>query len=301
MFAHVVESHLLLVLFFTGLLSGLVDAIAGGGGLISLPMLMSVGIPPHVALGTNKLQASVGTSVATYSYYKKKFLVFKTVYKGLLFGFVGTCLGAFLTQMLSSGILNAIIPFLLILILAYTIFVPSLGSVETPAKISEPLCFSIFGFLLGFYDGFFGPGTGSLWVFVLTFFLGYHFIHATAYAKVFNLKSNLFATVCFAMAGAINYHIAFWMAVGQMIGGWLGARLAMRRGAKLIRPIFLTMVTANIASLAYKNVSSIPLLCHQASDKKIVISTFAITLLVLLYFNRSNAAMRRKSPAPHGA
>ncbi len=254
-----ITTHLLFILFLTGFFAGLVDAIAGGGGLISLPMLLAVGVPPHYALGTNKVQTTIGTSVATYSYYAKKLFNLKTVYKGLMFGLFGASLGAGVSQIINGDILSQIIPFLLTFILAYTIFSPSLGKIQAPPKMREPLCFALFGFLLGFYDGFFGPGTGSLWVFVLTYFLGYEFINATAYAKVFNLKSNIFATVCFMFAGTVNYHIAFCMAGGQIIGGRLGAKIAISRGAKVIKPVFLTVVSATIFSLVYQNIAAVQL------------------------------------------
>lgn len=286
---HFITAHLYTVLFLTGLISGLVDAIAGGGGLISLPMLLSIGIPPHIALGTNKLQTTIGTSVATYSFYTKKLFSLKTVYKGLAFGLVGASLGAITSQIVSSDILNTIIPFLLLFILGYTLLSPAMGQSQTPAKMSEPLCFATFGFILGFYDGFFGPGTGSLWVFVLTFFLGYNFINATAYAKVFNLKSNIFATVLFIAGGAINYHIAFCMASGQIIGGRLGAKLAIWRGASLIRPVFLMMVTTTILSLAYHNLSSAikgPLMsCF--NEKSIAIAGISVlSIFLFIYFRK---------------
>ena len=118
--------------------------------------------------------------------------------------------------------------------------------------MKESYCFGIFGLLLGFYDGFFGPGTGSFWVFVLTYFLGYNFTNATAYTKVFNLKSNIFATLCFIIGGFVDYRIAICMAAGQLMSGFLGAQLAISKGAKLIRPIFLVMVTVTIITLAYK-------------------------------------------------
>jgi uncharacterized membrane protein YfcA len=247
--------HLLsLLLFLTGLTAGTVDAIAGGGGLISLPMLLSVGVPPHIALGTNKLQTSFGTSIATLTYYRQGLFSLRTIYKGLLFGFLGAVLGAMAGQVISSQVLSKIIPILLVVILLYTLFSPNLGSIDAKPRLNEQLFYAIFGFLLGFYDGFFGPGTGSFWAFALIFFLGYNITKATAYTKVFNLKSNLIATACFALGHNIDYRIALYMALGQAIGGRLGAFLAIKNGAKLIRPIFIAVVTATILSLAYRAV-----------------------------------------------
>ena len=250
------SNHLLLPLLFSvGLIAGTIDAIAGGGGMITLPLLLIIGVPPHVALGTSKLQGAAGTFVATCSYYRHGLFSLKTIYKGLIFGFIGAVLGAIAGQTLSSDILKKIIPVLLVVILIYTIFSPKLGHIDKKPRVNEFWFYVIFGFTMGFYDGFFGPGTGSLWVFALTFFLGYNFTKATAYAKVFNLKSNIIATVCFMIGGNINYSIALCMMAGQLIGGRLGAHLAIKRGAQIIRPIFISIVSLTILSLAYKNYS----------------------------------------------
>lgn len=245
--------QLLFVLFLTGLIAGTIDAIAGGGGLISLPMLLGVGVPPHIALGTNKLQSSVGTFTATCSYYRAGLFNFQTIYKGLIFGFIGTVLGAITGQLISAEILKHIIPILLIIIFIYTLCSPKLGTEDRKAIFNELYFYSIFGFILGFYDGFFGPGTGSFWVFSLICFLGYNLRKATAYTKIFNLKSNLIATACFALGQNIDYRIAICMAFGQLLGGRLGAHLAIKNGAKLIRPIFIIIVSLTIMSLFYKN------------------------------------------------
>lgn len=289
--------YLIPLLFFTGLIAGAVDAIAGGGGLISLPMLLSVGIPPHIALGTNKFQTTIGTSIATYSYYKQGWISFKTVYKGLLFGLIGAVLGATASQTISSDILNKLIPLLLLIILIYTFFTPKMGQAERPAKMRESLFFALFGFLLGFYDGFFGPGTGSLWVFALTFFLGYNFTNATAYTKVFNLKSNIFATACFLFGGAIDYRIAICMAAGQIIGGRIGAKLAIKRGANLIRPVFLIMVTATICVLTYRNYSNLSrnnILLYLNYYPQFL--ALMIIVFVVLYFTYARKAIIKSLP-----
>ena len=208
---------LLIFLFVIGLIAGTVDAIAGGGGLISLPILLSVGMPPQIALGTNKLQTSVGTMVATYSYYRQGWFLFETVYKGLIFGFIGAVGGAIVSQMVSNDILIQLIPLLLLSILLYTIFSPKLGMDDKKPKLNERWFYIIFGFVMGFYDGFLGPGTGSFWVFFLTFFLGYNLTKATAYTKVFNLKSNIIATACFIVGHNVDYRVALCMATGNSL------------------------------------------------------------------------------------
>jgi uncharacterized membrane protein YfcA len=240
------------LLFITALVAGTVDAIAGGGGLISLPVLLAVGIPPHLALGTNKLQGMVGTAVATYSFHRKGLLVFTEIYPGLLFGFIGSVVGSLLSQEMSNVFLGKLIPVLLFFILIYTLISPRLGHIDTHPKMPERWFYVIFGFLLSFYDGFFGPGTGSFWIFALVYFLGFNLLKASAYTKVLNLNSNIFAALCFAWGGNIEYTIGAIMALGQIIGGRLGAHLSIKQGQQLIRPIFMVVVSITIIILIYR-------------------------------------------------
>jgi uncharacterized membrane protein YfcA len=229
---------LLLLLFFTGLFAGTVDAIAGGGGLISLPVLLSIGMPPHMAFGTNKLQGTIGTFAAAMKYYRHGYISLKKAYLGIIFGLLGAILGAVTAQVVHSELLRQIIPVLLFCVFIYTVCSPKLGVQDNQAKMSEFLFYLIFGFALAFYDGFLGPGTGSFWVFALTFFLGYNLLKATAYTKIFNLNSSFIAMICFAIGGNIDYRLGLTMAMGQIIGGRLGAHFAITKGARLIRPFF---------------------------------------------------------------
>lgn len=277
---------MLLILFFTGLFAGTVDAIAGGGGLISLPVLLSLGIPPHLAFGTNKLQGTIGTCVATLKYYRHGYISLNKIYYGIIFGLMGSILGAIAAQLMSSDILRRIIPILLFFILIYTVFSPKLGLQDKKPKISEFLFYVIFGFSLAFYDGFLGPGVGSFWVFLLTFFLGYNLIRATAYTKVFNLNSSFVAMLCFAIGGNIDYKLGLVMAMGQLIGGRLGAHLVITKGARLIRPIFLSMVSLTIATLLYKSYSSSPLVIRMTEHShllQIIVLISLITMMLLFY------------------
>lgn len=241
------------LLFAAGLVSSIIDAIAGGGGLITLPLLLFSGLPPQMALGTSKLQGAVGTFMATIKYYQHGWFTFKTISKGLVFGIVGAALGAGAGQFISNELLRKILPVLLFVILIYMIISPTLGRVERKPIMSEFWFYIIFGFTLGFYDGFFGPATGSLWVFSLTFFLGYHLRHATANAKVFNLKSNIVASICFGLGHNIDYRIALCMGLGQLIGGRLGAHLAILKGIEIIRPVFIAVTSVTILTLLGKS------------------------------------------------
>lgn len=240
------------LLFGTGLFAGTVDAIAGGGGLITLPLLVAIGLPAPIALGTNKLQSSIGTSVATFNYFKNKLISLHVIMKGLLFGFVGASLGSLSAQYVDSSFLEKFLPFLMLTIFIYTIYSPKLGLSDSHQRMREPLFYMLFGFVLGFYDGFLGPGTGSFWVASLVYFLGYNLAKATAYTKVFNLKSNLIALSWFTLGGCIDYQVGLIMACGQLIGGKLGSQLVIKKGAGLVRPIFLSIVFVTILTMFYR-------------------------------------------------
>ncbi len=253
MIIELTSQYLFPLLFLTGFAAGTVDAIAGGGGLITVPALLGLGIPPHIALGTNKLQSLFGTAVATYRYHKQGWLQREGLVLGLVLSFIGAVLGSISSQFIQSDILKKVIPLLLLFVLLYTIFTPKLGMNAEKPKMKEVPFYFIFGTLLGFYDGFLGPGTGSFWVFALIYFLGHSLLKATAYTKIFNLNTNIAAMICFAIGNNIDYKIGFCMAAGQILGGHLGAHLAIKKGLQIIRPIFITVVSLTIATLIYKN------------------------------------------------
>lgn len=273
------QNILIPLLFTTGLIAGTVDAIAGGGGLISLPVLLGLGVPPSIALGTNKLQSSIGTLASTWSYYKKGWISLHVVALGLAFGILGSAVGATISQIISGHILAEIIPILLLIILTYTLFVPKKWSEEQTPKMKAWIFYIVFGFLLGFYDGFFGPGAGAFCVFALTYFLGYNLTKATAYTKILNLSTNIAALLCFAIGHNIDYRIGLCMAAGQIIGGRLGAHLAIKKGAAFIRPIFIVMVCATLITLAYRN-----FIDAEDGLLKIILMIGAITGLLTIYF-----------------
>lgn len=240
-------------LFFVAIIAGLVDAVAGGGGLLTLPSMLALGFPPQVAIGTNKFQAFFGITTASHKYYKNKMFTFHSLPLGLSCVTIGAVFGALTTQNISSVYLQKAIPFLLTFIFLYTLFFPKVGVDDTPHKISHALFYTVFGLLLGFYDGFFGPGTGSFWTSALIYFLGFSLQKATVYSKVLNLQSNLVSVLCFMFMSSVNYQIGFVMACGAIIGGRLGATLVIKKGAVFIRPLFLTMVFLTLSTLFYKS------------------------------------------------
>ena len=239
-------------LVIMGLLAGFVDAIAGGGGLISLPALTFTGMPISMVLGTNKLQSSIGTGVAVYKYAREGLINFKTVYRGLIMGLIGAFIGANLANHVSNQFMRYIVPFLMVGVFFFNLFNKSLGVKAGKKRMSELMFFSVFGFLLGFYDAFFGPGTGNFWIIAIVFFLGYTFLDASGYAKVLNLKSNLFSLVIFLFYKKVYFSLGIAMACGQFVGGYFGAKMVILRGSKLVRPFFMVVVGFNIVILFYQ-------------------------------------------------
>lgn len=273
---------LILLLFATGLFSGTVDAIAGGGGLISLPVLLSIGLPPHLALGTNKMQGTIGTLVAVGRYSREKWISFETVYLGIIFSMAGAISGAVMSQVISSDSLKKVVPILLLIVFLYSLLSPKVGNHDRMPRVRESIFYFLFGLGLGFYDGFLGPGTGSFWVFSLMFFLGFNLIKATAHTKVFNLSSSFIATICFALGNNIDYRIALAMGAGQLIGGRLGAGLAIRQGARLIRPLFLFVVFTTIASLIFRRYASWSGVLQLSEQHALALKSIAVFSVVML-------------------
>lgn len=240
-----------LVLAATGLVAGLVDAIAGGGGLVALPVLLNFGFPPALALGTNKLQSSIGTSIALRHYVQEGVVDLSECWGGMACTFGGALLGAWTVSRIDSAFLSRLIPWMLAAILLYTIFRPEVGLEDRPPRMGRTGFLFGAGLGLGFYDGFFGPGAGSLWTIALVVALGMNFVKATGHTKAMNLTSNVTALLIFAIGGHVDYAAGLCMAAGQVAGGRLGAGLVVKNGARFVRPIFLVVVTATITRLIW--------------------------------------------------
>lgn len=241
------------LLFVTGLAAGLVDSIAGGGGLIALPMLLTLGMPVPVALGTNKFQSTCGTLSATRHYVRSGLVDFRSCRLGIIATFIGAVLGVLTVQHTNSHLLGRLIPWLLAVIFLYTLFRPMVGTQDHPPRMKENVFFTVFGLGLGFYDGFFGPGVGSLWAISLIVVLGQNFAKATAYTKVMNLSSNVASIALFSYAGMLHLNAGLAMGAGQIIGARLGSGMVVKKGAHFIRTIFLTIVGLTLARLLWLN------------------------------------------------
>lgn len=249
---------LLTGLFFVGLVAGFIDSIAGGGGLITLPALLSLGLPPQVALDTNKFQSSFGSFSAAYNFVRAGKVDLREAALGIFFTLLGALLGTWCIEQLEPDFLKQVIPFLLILILLYTVFSPQIGQKDSGAHLDSKIFYLIFGTGLGFYDGFFGPGTGSFWAMAYMAILGFNMTKATAYTKVMNFISNIVSLFVFLSMGSILLGAGLSMGIGQVIGAKLGTSLVLEKGTKLIKPVFITVVFLTVIRLIYQDVAKSP-------------------------------------------
>lgn len=244
----------LVILCFFGFFAAAVDAIAGGGGLISLPALLFCGIPPHYALGTNKFAATTGALNSALLFARSGKTYWPLLKYQIPCTFFGAVAGVLAVLQISSDFLNQIVLILILVVSVYTLKNKKLGlenhfSALHRKNISGG-CF--FAFLLGFYDGFFGPGTGSFLIFLFISLYHFDFIVASANAKVLNFISNITSLIVFAFSGNILYRYAVPMALFMFLGSFAGTRLALKQGAKFVKPIFVVMSLLVAVKLIYQ-------------------------------------------------
>lgn len=244
----------ILFLCLGGFLAAFVDSIAGGGGLISMPVLLMAGLPAHLALGTNKFAGAFGCFSSAYKYSKSGKTNIELLKKLIPFTILGCLLGVKCVLSISENILNILV-FLMILIVAlYTYLKKDLGKEDKFENLSKENIKKgiIMAFALGFYDGFFGPGTGTFLTFAFIKIYGFDFLHASANTKILNFTSNFTALILFMFSGQILYKIAIFYAISMVLGGYIGAKVAINKGSQLIKPIFLFMAVAVAIKLLYQ-------------------------------------------------
>lgn len=246
-----IEWWQLALLGVTGLVAGFVDSIAGGGGLITLPVFLNLGIDPRLALGSNKLQATFGSASATFHYARAGAVDLKDFRRGCGLAFLGAALGSFLVQQLDPNLLKRIIPVVLIIVAIYVWLRPQLGETDLHPRMSRWRFDLLFGFGIGFYDGFIGPGTGTFYTMALMLGLGLNLTKATAGSKVLNFATNTASLIIFLAAGKILFAAGLAMGLGQWLGARAGSRMVMQRGTQFVRPIFLTVVILIMLKLVY--------------------------------------------------
>lgn len=241
----------LLALACVGMLAGFVDAIAGGGGMVALPALLSAGLPPVAALATNKMQSVCGTAMAAATYWRRGFASIKALLPAMLLTYAGSLIGALTVKQVDTSLLNVAVPVALIGIAVYFLFAPNLSDSDKAARLPFPIWVPVMGFFIGFYDGLFGPGTGSFLTIGFVMLFGLGLIRASGNTKVLNLVSNLAALTIFIPAGDVVWPAAIAMAAGQLVGGYLGARTGIRFGARIIRPLVVVVSIAMALKLLF--------------------------------------------------
>ena len=238
--------EVLLILTAVAALAGFVDAIAGGGGLIALPALLWAGLSPTQALATNKLQGSFGTFMASWHFVRKGMVDIRTMVPEILLTFIGAVSGTLLVQRMHSELLAHAIPILLILVAVYTLLSPRMTDERAKQRMSRRAFVFSIGFGVGFYDGFFGPGTGSFFTIAFVALMGLGLRNATAHSKVLNFTSNIAALIFFAIGGHMIWVVGISMGVAQMCGAWLGAHVVIHKGSGVIKPL-LVVVSISMA------------------------------------------------------
>ncbi len=248
-----VELSIIILCTLAYVLAGFVDAVAGGGGLITIPSLMLFNIPPHIVLGTNKFASSIGSFTAIWPFLRNKLIVLHLVPCGFASAFLGGIIGSWLALQLDSVLLGKIMAFLLPLGLVCTFFAGrNMREDQQHSLTRQKVYVSIIGIVIGIYDGFFGPGTGSFFILALHMVLGMGLVKASGTTKVLNLASNVGALAAFASGGVVLYALAIPCAFGSIVGNQLGARMAITVGVKAVRLFLYLALFLLFSTLIYK-------------------------------------------------
>ncbi|HUU06228.1 MAG TPA: TSUP family transporter [Patescibacteria group bacterium] len=239
-------------------LAGLVDSIAGGGGLLSVPAYLAAGLPPHYVLGNNKFSASFGTLLASLRYYQHGLIDIRVALLSAFFALIGSFLGTSTVLLLHPDFLRVLLIVLIPFIAVLTLANRTLGRENQSHRQSRQRKYSLAALaalLIGFYDGFFGPGTGMFLIFFYTLVLKYDFVTANANTKVVNMASNIAAMITFIINGKVIYAIGIPAACAGVAGNLLGAKLVIKKGSAIIRPIFIFTLLLLFGKVLYDLVS----------------------------------------------
>lgn len=251
-FLGAVDLGTVLFLIVAGFISAFIDSTVGGGGLISTPALLSLGLPVPYALGTNKVAASVGSLTSVLSFWRAG-KIKKAALALMPLSFIGSALGAYVVYLLPEKLMKNVIVALLVLVAVYTYRRKDWGDTGTVQQLGVRALFGAFimALVIGFYDGFFGPGTGSFLIFGFLY-LGYDFVTAAGNAKALNFASGVGALVSFAISGTIVWSYGVIMALAMIAGAVCGSRMAIKKGASYVRPLYLLVTTLLIGKQVYE-------------------------------------------------
>jgi len=248
-----VDATTLVVLALVAFVAGFIDAIAGGGGLLTTPALLTAGLPPHLVLGTNKLSSTFGSATASFTFYRRKLFHPRQWTRAVIGTFAGALIGAVVAHYLPAELLNQMLPVIVFGCGLYLLFG---GTPKAPLDSDAPIKTKWQlpqGFGLGFYDGVAGPGTGAFWTVSTLLMYPVDLVKASGVARSMNFVSNAAALTVFAINGTVDWAIGLTMGSALMVGAFLGARTAIQGGAKFIRPVFITVVLGLTVRLAWQH------------------------------------------------
>ncbi|MEJ6477320.1 MAG: TSUP family transporter [Octadecabacter sp.] len=246
-----VSTEILLLLMAAAFVAGIVDSIAGGGGLITLPILVIAGAPPLTAIATNKVQGVFGAATAAFTYARGGHVNLRRQWKAALIAFAAAIIGALLTSSLPTEVIRFGLPVLLIGIALFFALKPGLNDLDRTARLT-PLAFTLTLVpLIGFYDGLIGPGAGSFYMIGFVALAGYGVLKATAHTKLINFASNFGGIVAYAIVAQPWWFVGLAMGAAQMAGAYVGSRLAMRNESRLIKPLVVIAATALALKLVW--------------------------------------------------
>lgn len=245
--------ELLALLFFIAMLAGFIDSIAGGGGLLTVPALLAVGLPPASALATNKLQSTGGSFSASLYFIRERMVDLKQQKFAITCAFIGSALGTLSVMHIQADFLKLLLPILTISVGLYFLLSPTIGENDRKSRLTVIQFALLPALAIGFYDGFFGPGAGSFYALAYITLAGFNLTKATAHTKVLNFTSNLAGLIFFIVGGEVVWSIGLVMLVGQFIGARLGAKMVIAKGRKLIRPMLISVSTIMSIKLIYEN------------------------------------------------
>lgn len=228
-----------ILLFGVAMVAGFIDTLAGGGGLITIPALLLAQVPPVQALATNKLQGSFGTLTAAGMMLRKRLVRFTDVRAPFVCALLGGSAGAATVQLIDPGALDVVVPVVLIGIALYFLLAPKAGDADRAPRISESLYRRVVIPLIGFYDGVFGPGTGSFFSLAGVSLRGQNLVTATAFAKVLNFATNVASLAVFIAGGKVLWLTGAAMVAGQVIGAYAGSQVVVKGGTRIIRPLIV--------------------------------------------------------------
>lgn len=247
----VVSPLLVGLLFFVAMLAAFIDSIAGGGGLLTVPALLTLGLSPSQALATNKLQSIGGSFSASLYFVRRKAVNLREQRLNIAMAFIGSVSGAVMIQHVQPGLLRQVLPLLMISIGLYFLLMPKMGEEDRHRRLHGLPFALVAGGCVGFYDGFFGPGAGSFYALAFVTLCGYNLAKSTAHAKVLNFTSNLGGLLFFMFGGKVIWGTGLVMLVGAICGARLGARMVLSRGQTLIRPLVVIVSAVMSAKLLY--------------------------------------------------